>query len=58
VTGQFIGKAYAKGYGLCYVEHLGGDQFRLTPLRNPYNRIIRPRGAFQWRKTTRQETAS
>ena len=53
MSGLLVAGAYAQGYGMCNVESIGGEHFRLIPDRNPNNRLIRHRKAIQFRKTRR-----
>jgi hypothetical protein len=50
MTGPISGRAYDSRRGMCNVEHIGGDHFRLIPDRNPNDRLIQHRAQIQWRR--------
>jgi len=50
MTGVIVGRAWEPGRGVCLVEPLGGEWFRLIPENNPLNRVLRTRKQINWRK--------
>ena len=52
MSGLILARAYAPRRGMCNVEELGNGFFRLTPDKNPLDRLIQHRSQIQWRKAT------
>lgn len=50
MSGLILGRAHEPGVGMCLVEQIGRDTFRLIPDNNPNNRLIRQRTQVRWRK--------
>lgn len=55
MAGLIVGKAYERGVGMCYVEHVSGELFRLIPVNSGLSRILKTRREIAWRRT--KETA-
>lgn len=53
---KILGRAYDQRRGMCSVQHIGGDYFRLIPDRKPNDRVIRHRALIEWRSTTTTPT--
>lgn len=53
MTAAIVGTAWEATRGACYVEPIGNDWFRLIPMNNPFDRLIRRRDQINWRKNAR-----
>lgn len=56
MAGLILSRAFEPGVGMCHVEHVAGDWFRLIPDRNPLKRILKPRAAIRWRPAKTNQT--
>ena len=52
MSGLILARAYDPARGMCSVEHVKGDWFRLIPDRDPNNRALKMRSQVAWRKAT------